>query len=118
MSDKMNGRDFVIGALVGGVIGAVTALLFAPKSGRELRSDLADQAQQLGDKTKQIANNVSSQTSEWIGKAKDVAGTVVEEVKAWKDAGKEVAVATLEEAKSAAVEQQQELESETKDTEK
>ena len=42
MAKKSNG--FLWGALAGGVIGSVTALLLAPKSGRELRSDLNEYA--------------------------------------------------------------------------
>ena len=36
------GGDKLVYFLVGAGIGAITALLFAPKSGSELRSDLAD----------------------------------------------------------------------------
>jgi gas vesicle protein len=36
--------SFLIGTLVGGVIGAVTALLFAPSSGEELRENIKTQA--------------------------------------------------------------------------
>ena len=43
MSDNnMNGKDFLLGAVVGGVIGAITALLLAPKPGDELRADIKD----------------------------------------------------------------------------
>jgi gas vesicle protein len=38
------------GALIGGAIGAITALVFAPKSGRELRRDIADRSAELYDK--------------------------------------------------------------------
>ena len=37
-------RGFLLGALIGGTAAAVTALLFAPKSGKELREDLAKEA--------------------------------------------------------------------------
>ncbi|MFD0870099.1 Gas vesicle protein [Chlamydia abortus] len=118
MSNKMNGKDFLVGAMVGSVIGAVTALLLAPKSGRELRKDIADQAQQLSDKTQKIAGNIGHQTSEWFGKAKEVAGTVVEEVKAWKEAGKEVAVTALEEAEGKVAEERAKLEADMEESKK
>lgn len=35
---------FLLGAIIGGTAAAVTALLFAPKSGKELREDLAKEA--------------------------------------------------------------------------
>ena len=40
----MNTKDFLIGTLIGGIVGATTALFLAPKSGKELRSDISDQA--------------------------------------------------------------------------
>jgi gas vesicle protein len=96
MSNQKKGKDLLIGAIVGGILGAATALLFAPKSGRELRSDIAEQAQAVSEKTAQIANTVSqktqevvktvsTQTSELVGKAKDTASSVVETVRSWKE---------------------------------
>ena len=37
---NINAKDFLIGTLVGGIVGSLTALLLAPKSGKELRGDL------------------------------------------------------------------------------
>lgn len=85
MSNEKKGKDLLIGAVVGGLLGAATALLFAPKSGRELRSNIAEQAQVVSDKTVQIANNVSTTTSDLYGKAKDTAVNVVDTVRSWKD---------------------------------
>ena len=107
MSDNnMNGKDFLLGAVVGGIIGAVTALLLAPKPGSELRSDIRETvdtvsartqeiasqvsergqviAKNVGERSQIIAKNVGAQTSEWVDKAKELAGTVVTEVKGWK----------------------------------
>jgi gas vesicle protein len=99
MSNKVDGKDFIIGAVVGGLLGAMTALLLAPKSGRELRKDIAEGYETISDKTLQIAGTVSdktsailktttAQTSEWVDKAKDVASTVIGEVKTWRDKSK------------------------------
>ncbi|HLO12030.1 MAG TPA: YtxH domain-containing protein [Pseudoneobacillus sp.] len=35
-------KEFMLGALIGGMVGAATALFLAPKSGREIRSNLQD----------------------------------------------------------------------------
>lgn len=40
-------KGFLLGALVGGAVGAITALLLAPKSGSELRKDIAQTSQDL-----------------------------------------------------------------------
>ncbi|MCX8051570.1 MAG: YtxH domain-containing protein [Chlorobi bacterium] len=49
-------RGFVAGALLGGVAGAVVALLFAPKSGRQLRRDIAERTSELYDRAQDILN--------------------------------------------------------------
>jgi len=98
MSDNnMNGKDFLLGAVVGGIIGAVTALLLAPKAGSELRADLKETAGTVSTKTQEIAHlvgergtaiakTVGTHTTEWVDKAKDLAGNVASEVKGWKEA--------------------------------
>jgi len=40
MSDSNEGLEFFKGMLFGGAVGAILALLYAPKSGEELREDL------------------------------------------------------------------------------
>lgn len=52
-------KGFLIGAVVGGAVGAVVALLFAPKSGRELRRDIADRTEDVVDKAQQIFNKAT-----------------------------------------------------------
>jgi len=42
--------SFLAGVLVGGAVGALLALLFAPKSGRDLRRDIAETGEDLLDK--------------------------------------------------------------------
>jgi gas vesicle protein len=82
-------KDVIIGAFAGAVLGAVTALLLAPKSGRELRADIADGYQQVSGKTQRIAKQVGSQTSQWIGKAKEITTQAVRQVRAWKSGAEE-----------------------------
>jgi gas vesicle protein len=96
--------------LIGGGIGAVIALLFAPKSGHELRGDIADAtrkgidksreaAQQLGDRageyyeaTRDRASEFYSQAAERVGEvaqtARDTASRKTSTVAAAIDAGK------------------------------
>jgi gas vesicle protein len=112
MSDNnMNGKDFLLGAVVGGIIGAITALLVAPKPGEELRADIKDTVNTVSTKTQEIANQVSDRsqsiaknvsersqviaknvgihTTDLVDKAKELAGTLVTEVKGWKEARNE-----------------------------
>ena len=50
-SNTMGLGDKLIYLVLGGSIGAAIALLFAPKSGRELRQDIADAATRGYDQT-------------------------------------------------------------------
>jgi gas vesicle protein len=96
--------------LIGGGIGAILALLFAPKSGEELRGDIADAtrkgidrsreaAQQLGDRageyyeaTRERASELYAQAAEKVGEAtksaREVAARQTGTVAAAIDAGK------------------------------
>ncbi len=73
MSDKSNrsGKSFLLGAVVGGVVGAITALLLAPKSGKEMRSDLNEQAATLKERSLELKDTAVERGSEWIAVAKE-----------------------------------------------
>ena len=107
-SDSISNRLTYL--LIGGGIGAIIALLFAPKSGQELRGDIADAtrkgidrsreaAQQLGDRageyyesTRERAAEIYSQAAERVGEvaqtARDTATRQTSTVAAAIDAGK------------------------------
>ncbi|MDQ0060370.1 YtxH domain-containing protein [Paenibacillus harenae] len=76
---KMNASSGVlIGSLVGGAIGVVSALLYAPKSGAQTREALAGKLQAVKEKSKNLAAVAGSHTKS-IGKsvadeASDLAG--------------------------------------------
>ncbi|MFC3883259.1 YtxH domain-containing protein [Bacillus songklensis] len=69
--EGLNSRDFLLGTIIGGVVGAATALLLAPKSGRELRSDINDQATYIRLKTEQVKNSAMEKGQELAVTAKD-----------------------------------------------
>jgi len=68
---KKDTKGFLLGTAAGGVLGAVAALLLAPKAGKELRKDLAAGAQQAGDATVRIAGQVTETTGRFV---KDLGG--------------------------------------------
>lgn len=89
MGKSQRTKDILVGVVAGSVLGAITALLFAPKPGKELRADIKQQAQQVGEKTAQfagavaektqeVAGTVSTTTTEWVGKAKTAASEVID----------------------------------------
>jgi gas vesicle protein len=70
--------------LIGGGIGAVLALLFAPKSGTELRGDIADVTRKGIDKTREGARYVGDKAGDYYGTVRDKAGE-------WAGSAREVA---------------------------
>lgn len=80
---KKDTKSLLWGALVGSVVGSVTALLFAPKPGKELRKDIAEGTTVAVDKVQEIAGATGEKTTELYSKAKDAVGSVVTEVKEW-----------------------------------
>ena len=68
--------------LLGGVVGAFVALLFAPKSGRELRTDIADATRKGVDSARETASVARERAGEYYGvasqRAGELAGTVRE----------------------------------------
>ncbi len=58
-------KGFLMGALNGGTAGAIAALLLAPKSGVELRRDLAEKSGEWYEK----ANEFASEQGKVVGKA-------------------------------------------------
>ncbi|HEV2801231.1 MAG TPA: YtxH domain-containing protein [Pyrinomonadaceae bacterium] len=89
--------------LLGGAVGALAALLFAPKSGRELRGDIADATRQGVDRARDKANEyyevsrgratelystASAKAGEVAGAARQAAARRRENLSAAIDAGK------------------------------
>lgn len=55
MSKESNlSKGLLIGFLTGGIVGAALALLYAPKSGKELRKDIKDRADEWMDETEKF----------------------------------------------------------------
>ncbi|MBV8855901.1 MAG: YtxH domain-containing protein [Acidobacteria bacterium] len=59
---------------IGATIGAVVALLFAPKSGRELRQDVADATRKGVDRARETGSQLSARAGEYYETAQTRAG--------------------------------------------
>jgi len=57
--------------LIGGGIGAILALLFAPKSGQELRGDIADATRKGIDKSRETAQELGQRAGEYYETTRD-----------------------------------------------
>jgi gas vesicle protein len=80
--------------LIGGGIGAIVALLFAPKSGQELRGDIADVTRKGVEKGKEAATQIQERAGEYYEVTRDRAGELY-------SAAQEKAGALTEKAKGA-----------------
>lgn len=83
-SSSVNGKDFVIGALVGSILGAAAALLLAPKAGKELRHDVSTQANTLKTKSANYSTTVKEKATDLSQKVQEQSAKVVDKAKSLK----------------------------------
>lgn len=89
---KKDTKSLFWGLAAGTLAGAVTALLLAPKTGKEMRRTIADGTHTAIDKTREFADQATEVSTEWAAKAKDAAKVVVQEIREWRcqcEAGEE-----------------------------
>lgn len=88
------GGDKLIYFLIGAGIGAITALLFAPKAGAELRSELADVTKKGLDRARDTGRDLSERATEYyqtgVERASDLTARGKETVKDLTETGKDL----------------------------
>src|SRR6185295_3920094 len=77
MASDNNGGDKLVYFLIGAGIGAITALLFAPKAGSELRADIADATRKGLDQARDTGRDLGERANEYyqtgVERASDLA---------------------------------------------
>jgi gas vesicle protein len=68
-NEKQQGH-FFMGFLIGSVLGALAGIFFAPKSGKELRSDIKEKGSEVLKDAKEIYTDASMKAKEVIAEAK------------------------------------------------
>jgi len=68
------GGSFVMGLLTGTVLGAGLGMLFAPKSGSELRGQISEQANNLANQASEGYRRAAENAGEWVDRGRDVYG--------------------------------------------
>src|SRR6266850_2201697 len=83
MAEERNGmaKGLLIGLLIGGAVGAVAALLYAPKSGKELRSDIKKKAGDMAEDAEQYMKAARSRTADIINQGKQRSDQLISETK-------------------------------------
>lgn len=91
--------------LIGAGIGATVALLFAPKSGRELRGDIADASHKGLDYTREGAKRIGERANEAVGtateKATQIYGQTAQKAQEFVETGKAQMAAKREQLQAA-----------------
>ncbi|KAA0549063.1 hypothetical protein FZW96_03885 [Bacillus sp. BGMRC 2118] len=122
MSKKSSGSDFVAGAVIGALVGAATALLLAPKAGKELRADLNETASsvkslktltekgsEFADVAKEKTISLSQVVAEQSSAIMDMIKDVTNQTKQHNDVDKEKPVELLEEVSTTAEKSQEDF---------
>ncbi len=79
------GAGFLSGLLVGGVIGAVAAVLLAPNSGRATREQLREKGYEIRDRIQQATSDLQGQARTVTEDVKEKAQTFVEDAQTMMD---------------------------------
>jgi gas vesicle protein len=89
MSESNKGSEFtrglILGSLIGGAAGAIIALLYAPKSGVELRHEIAERSTDIYDRAidslAQLENNLGNTVKNTVNEGKAKAQNIIESAK-------------------------------------
>lgn len=69
--DSNTGKKFAIGALIAGIVGYLTGLLTAPKSGKQTREDIKDKVEDVADSGAEQLQRAHDELGELIKNTKD-----------------------------------------------
>ncbi|MDP4116236.1 MAG: YtxH domain-containing protein [Bacteroidota bacterium] len=90
MKDEGMSKGLIFGFLAGGALGAILALLYAPKSGKEFRSDIKVKSDELlteaekqleiaKEKAKVLINDGKKKSEEIVGSAKEKSNKILQD---------------------------------------
>lgn len=69
--DDESGAGFVTGFFAGAALGAMTALLLAPRSGRELRAEIGAEGERLRGRARDTASEFRGRSDESLEKTRE-----------------------------------------------
>jgi gas vesicle protein len=71
MASDNSGANFLVGFFVGTAIGAMAALLLAPKSGKDLRASLAGESKRIRDRAVERGRRIVERSEELLGDVRE-----------------------------------------------
>ena len=81
MEDNKMAKGLMVGFLAGSAIGAAIALLYAPKSGKELRADIRQKKDEIIDDASEYWEVTRSKANDYMNEAKVKAQDVISQAK-------------------------------------
>jgi gas vesicle protein len=82
--------------LIGGVIGAAVAILYAPQSGRQTRKDIAKTARKVKKETVHLVEDAIDSINDFAGDVKDKVTDIIDQGKDLSDSAKKEILKNLE----------------------
>ncbi len=74
-------RGLIVGFIAGTIAGAVIALLYAPKSGRELRADIKEKAKDVADNAEEYVARSKAKAVEIVNEGKNKSNTLLNDAR-------------------------------------
>lgn len=109
MAEKTYGGDFIVGFLVGGLVGAAAALLLAPQSGEETRALIREKGIELQDRADEMTVDARRRAEELQVQAREKASAVSTQTKTKATEIQSKVMAAVEQGKTAATQQKEDL---------
>ena len=81
MKDNDKLGSFLTGVFIGGLIGSVAALLFAPTSGKHLRKKIKDKTGEIVEDAEELYNTGKDKAEELFNEGKKKAASIAQDVK-------------------------------------
>ena len=81
MSENNNKIGILVSFLIGGAIGGAIALLYAPKEGKQLRTDISQKTKEIYEDGKNSTEQVWTDTKEKVGSIMDGANELLSKAK-------------------------------------
>lgn len=81
MSDNKMAKGLIAGFLAGSLVGAVIALLYAPKTGKELRGDIKRKSSELMDEAEEYLAAAKQKASDMINEGKEKSNQLITDAK-------------------------------------
>ena len=81
MSQDNSRKGILIGFLAGSVVGAIIALLYAPKSGRELRSDIRNKSDEYYEDIERYFSEARDKAKDLINEGKKKSEKIISDAK-------------------------------------